>query len=204
MNAGAEVLTWNAAFGVMAGYFWPELRSANPDWAAIAMAFQPAVLSRTAGAMLAGYKTLAPEVTASRFEDLTVIANWNPAANYDLDGYTLPPSGCFARTDDDAVVGGIFVEQFNGSALTAGPHYVVVERHDRTLTVRQPSGSDTWLTVSLPSDWDLSRGIQVRGFTRGNRSVDSAPVTLDGRRATFLWSRAAGPMLLERYEITLR
>jgi hypothetical protein len=109
MNAGIEVLTWNAAFGVMAGYYWPELRSPSPDWAAIAAAFQPDVLSRTAGRVLSEYRSLAPGVTQSRFDDLTVIANWNADQPYDVDGYTIAPSGFLARLGDGSVLGGVLL-----------------------------------------------------------------------------------------------
>jgi hypothetical protein len=202
MNAGAEVLTWNAAFGVMAGYHWPELRSSSPDWVAIATAFQPAILSRTAGRMLSAYRTLTPDVTESRFDDLAVIANWNASSPYDVDGYTVAPSGCLARTDDGSVMGGAFVDRFNGSPLSAGLHYLLVERTTARLTVRQPGSSETSLTVTLPAEWDLTAGVQVRQMTRTNQTIGTVPVALDGRRATFFFAKMAGSAPVDRYEIS--
>ena len=188
MSADVEVLTWNAAYGVMAGYLWPELHTPHPDWAAIAAAFQPAVMSRTAGKLLAEYRALADGVTESRFGDLTVVANWNTGSTYSVDGYTLAPSGCLARSDDGSVIGGVFVDRFNGAALSQGVHYVLVERLAGRVTVRQPSGPDTYVTVRLPADWDLSKGVRV---------TPQARVAVDGAQVTFALTAA-----VDHYEIT--
>lgn len=187
MNAGVEVLTWNAAFGVMAGYLWPELHTSHPDWPAIAAAFQPAVMSRTAGIILSEYRTLADEVTESRFGDLTVVANWNAGSTYAVDGYTVAPSGCLARSGDGSVIGGVFVDRFSGASLTPGVHYLLIERLGGKVTVRQPSGPDTPITVRLPAEWDLSKGVQV---------TPPVKVAIDGAQATLIVAAS-----VEHYEI---
>ncbi len=198
MNGGVEVLTWNAAFGVMAGYHWPELRWADANWIAAASAFQAAVLARTAGRTLDAYRSLSPEVTESRFGDLAVIANWNPGKSFDIDGHTITPAGCLARTDDGSLVAGVLEQRFNGSALTAGPHYLIVERAGAVLVVRQPVGADTPLTITLPEDWDAATGVVVRAFDRGNQLLDPVAASLDGQRVTFSCARSA-----DRYEISV-
>ena len=190
LNADVEVLTWNAAFGVMAGYYWPEAHSPYPRWASIAAAFQPAVMSRAAGKLLTEYRTLAEGVTRSRFGDLAVVANWNAESAYTVDGYTLAPSGCLARSDDGAMIGGVFVERFNGAAITPGVHYLLVERQGDKVTVRQPSGPETLVTVTLPADWELSRGVKLS---------PPAMIFFDGNRVSFTVSEA-----VEKYEVTLR
>jgi hypothetical protein len=202
MNAGVEVLTWNTAFGVMGGYFWPELRSPNPDWAGIATAFQPAVWSRTAGRMFSAYRTIAADVTESRFDDLAVIANWNSDAGYQVDSHTIAPSGCLARTDDGSVLAGVFADQFSGKPLSPGLHYLVIERSGQLITVRHPSGSDTSLTLELPPDWDLTGGVQVRAMARGNQAITAVSAAVDDRRLTFLCARGTSSAPVDRYEIT--
>ena len=202
MNAGVEVLTWNAAFGVMAGYYWPELRSSAPDWAATAAAFQPAVLARTAGRMLSGYRGLADQVTESRFDDLAVVANWNAQASYDIDGYTIAPSGFLARADDGSVAGGVFVNQFGGGPLGAGVHYLLVERSDGLVHVRHPGGPDTSVTVTVPAEWDLRAGLQVVAVAGHGQVIGPVAVTVDSRRATFLCARMVANAAVEHYEIS--
>jgi hypothetical protein len=183
MNADVEVLTWNAAFGVMASYYWPEAHSPYPRWAAIAAAFQPAVLSRTAGKLLTEYRTLAEGVTRSRFGDLVVVANWNADAPYTVGGYTVAPSGFLAASDDGSVIGGVFVDRFNGAALTPGVHYILLEHHGKLVTVRQPSGPDTSVVVPLPADWDTSEGVRLTPpamlLREGNRITLTVSATVD-------------------------
>jgi hypothetical protein len=187
MDAGPEVLTWNAAFGVMAGYLWPELHLPYPDWPAIAAAFQPAILSRSAGKLLEEYREISDSVSAFRYGDLIVIANWNAGAPYIVQGYKVAPSGFIARTGDGSVMGGIFVDQFNGSELSAGLHYLLIERSGQTITIRQPSGADTPVAVTLPAEWDLSKGVNIS---------PPGPLLFDGNRAIITVSSK-----VDRYQI---
>ncbi len=186
----------------MAGYYWPELRSPNPDWAAIAAAFQPAVMSRTAGRSLSSYRTLADGVTESRFDDLSVVANWNANSTYSTDGFSIAPSGCLARTDDGSVVAGVFVDTFQGTALGKGVHYLVIERRAGAVLVRQPGGPDTSIAIALPSDWDLSNGVMVQAVNRDNQPIATAPATVSGSQASFLYMRSLAGVPVDRYEVS--
>ena len=201
MNAGVEVLTWNAAFGVMAGYYWPELKSPNPDWAAIASAFQPAVLSHTAGRVLASYQPVAGGVTESRFDDLSVIANWDAGSTYTVDGFTIAPSGCLARNDDGSLVAGVFTDSFQAATLSPGVHYLIVERGDGRIVVRQPSGPDTSLTIALPPGWNPGAAV-VQAMSRDSQPIATVPASVDGLHATFNYTRSLAGVPVDRYEIS--
>ncbi len=190
MNAGVEVLTWNAAFGVNAGYLWPLNRGLKPEWIKLAKAYQRAVFSRTAGRMLSSYREVTREVTDSRFGDLTVTANWSASDAHETGGFTVAPSGFLARTADAALLGGVFAGRFNGAALSAGVHYLIVERTGDILTVRQPVGADSEVRVAIPAAW-VKRGIKL--------SADGQPVEfrLDGPNVIFTCSA-------KNYEISPR
>jgi hypothetical protein len=188
MNAGIEVLTWNAAFGVMAGYLWPDLGGLNPDWIKLANAYQRAVFSKTAGRTLSSYRELAPEVNESRFGDLTAIANWNATDAYETGAVKLAPSGFFARTDDGSLLAGAFVDRFNGAPLSAGVHYLIVERTAQALTIRQPVGEDTEIRIAIPG-----KGVKLLADGK------PADFRIDGQWLTFLCSAK-----VTRYEITSR
>jgi hypothetical protein len=193
MNAGIEVLTWNAAFGVMASYLWPDLRALNPDWVKLANAYQRAVFSRTAGRTLSSYRELAREVNESRFDDVTVIANWDASGAYETGGFTLAPGGFLARTADAELLAGAFVARFNGAPLSGGVHYLIVERAGRVLTVRQPAGEDTDVRIAIPADWDTRHGVSV--------TADGKPADfrLDGQ-----WLTLPCSAQVSRYEISPR
>jgi hypothetical protein len=202
MNAGVEVLTWNAAFGVNAGYYWPELHSPNPDWAAIAAAFQPAVMSRAAGRILSAYRTVADGVTSSRFDDLSVIANWNVGSTWQVDGHTIAPSGCLARSDDGALLAGVFTGTLEGAPLSPGVHYLIIERGGEVITVRQPSGPDTSLRMALPPEWASGTAVTVHAIARDGREIGTAPLTVDGAEGSFSYARTASGVAVDHYEIS--
>jgi hypothetical protein len=115
-----EVLTWNAAFGVMNSFEWPRA-DLDPAWRDLAVNFQREVAARTAGQLLSDFTYLAPDVTLSRFGGITVVANWNPANAYMVDGYTIAPSGCLVRGADGSFVAGVLRDD-------TGDHYVVAEK----------------------------------------------------------------------------
>jgi hypothetical protein len=100
-------------------------------------------------------------VTESTFGDLVVVANWNSAGGYATGGYGIAPNGFFARTADDRLVAGAFEETFGGVALSAGTHYLIVERDDSNVTVRQPLGADTEVAVEPPPSWRFGRTLQA-------------------------------------------
>jgi hypothetical protein len=190
MNGGIEVLTWNAAFGVMAGYLWPDLSGMKRDWVKLANAFQRTVFARTAGQALASYRELAPEVTESRFGDLRTVANWDAGKSYADGGFTIAPSGFLAASGDGALLAGAFVEQFNGAPLSAGVHYLIVEHEAQGLSVRQPVGGDSEVRIQAPREWKRMK------------------LTADGKPADFRMEDGSIVFLcsatVTRYELTLR
>ena len=200
MNAGIEVLTWNCAFGVMAGYLWPEMHGLRPEWIAIVNAFQPAVLSRLAGRVLSGYRELAPEVTESAFGDMTTVANWNADQQYDNGTQTIAPSGCLVSKTDGNLLAGVFVNRVNREPLSEGPHYLVVERKGEAYEIRQPVGTDTALAVPVPADWGRGNKVEVRAIARDGRAVVQSATAGRGR-VRFYYRGSAGDMPVDHYEI---
>jgi hypothetical protein len=198
MNAGLEVLTWNCAFGVMAGYLWPELRGLNADWISIVNAFQPAVLSRLAGQTLTAYRKVGPEVTESGFGDISAIANWNASATYSSDGYTIAPSGCLIRSRDGNLVAGTFVQSLSGEPLSDGTHFLIFERKAEGWNIRQPVGTDT--RVRLPGDTELA-AYQVSAVARDGRVLGSWNAIVHGSRFSFDYKRQVSGATVDHYEL---
>jgi hypothetical protein len=127
MAADGEVLTWNAAFGLVETYQWQRGDEANP-WLELAARVQQALGPHEAGVALDSFTQLAPGVTRSVFGDLTVDANLSDAA---YDG--IPAAGFRASVRD----GSVRVQAY------AGGHWLVVDHG----VVRQPVGGDLDVTV---------------------------------------------------------
>lgn len=139
MAVDAEVLTWNMAFGLVSSYSWNALtNSLASPWLDLAGEMQRAVGPQYAGRPLTAYRTLADGVTESTFGDLSVVANWNAAGSFSLDGYGVAPQGFLARTSDGSVVAGAFQGTFDGVALSPGTHFLIRERDETGVWVREP------------------------------------------------------------------
>jgi hypothetical protein len=127
MATDGEVLTWNAAFGLLETGQWEAGDEADP-WLALAARVQEALGPHVAGVPLASYTELAPGVTRSVFGDLTVDANLS-ASTYD----GIPADGFHASTADHSV----------DVRAYPGGHWVVADHG----VVRQPVGGTVQVTV---------------------------------------------------------
>jgi hypothetical protein len=92
------------------------------------------------------------------------------------------------------VVAGAFSGTFSGAPLSAGTHYVLVERNGGVVTVHQPLGADTALAIDPPSAAaphatahaaDGRMLGEATGDLRGGRFVFDYRAIVDGTRAAF-------------------
>jgi hypothetical protein len=130
-------------------YSWDALSpNANP-WLDLVARLQRDFGPHYVGIALSGYQNLEPNVNRSTYGDLSVIANRNAAGTYSVAGYDVAPGGFLAETKD--LLAGAFEGSFDGVPLSAGVHYVIVERDAAGVTVRQPVGADTDIAVEPPA-----------------------------------------------------
>jgi hypothetical protein len=144
-----EVLTWNAAFGLVNSSEW-HVGGEHDPWLVLAARMQEALGPHVVGVALARFAQLAPGVTRSVFGDLTVDANLS-AGTYD----GIPADGFRATTADGAVR----VQAYPGG------HWLVVDHG----VVRQPVGGD--LAVTLPGSEVLGPDGSAVPATRNGGSV---------------------------------
>ena len=154
MAIDGDVLTWNAAFGLVESVEWHPGGEADP-WLVLAARLQEALGPHYAGVPLASFTTLAPGVTRSVFGDLTVVAN---RSENTYDGIE---SHGFRATASDVTV-----------QAYPGEHWVIEQRSGGTTIVRQPVGGDFQLTVPGTSV-TTSAGAPVP-FTRSGSTVTFA------------------------------
>jgi uncharacterized protein (TIGR03437 family) len=193
-----EVITFDLAFGDVLKYLWQSIGTARAN---LGNALQSAIGPYYAGQTLDNFAYLTPDVTASTFGALTVIANWQPTSPYMVDGHGVLPGGYLARTSDSALLAGSFVNSFNGAAITSGEHHVIVQRVGKTVFVRQPVGADTDLTIALPSGWPAGDGVTVTAVGSTGASLGAIASTLTASNVTFHFAAKAGSAAVDRYEI---
>ena len=146
-------------------------------------------------------RELTRHVTRSTFGELSVTANWRPTLTYEVDGHRIAPGGFLAQTDDGNVLAGVFAGFFNGTLLAAGEHYLIVERTPHVVTVRQPVGTDTGLTIDGPADWQPGEALRLWVFDRDGRRLGEAGFRTEGGRVKFVYSQIWDGQLVGRYEI---
>lgn len=199
-----EVLTWNMAFGLIGSYAWnDELDSLSSPWLDVVAGLQKAVGPHYAGIRLDSYRKVAPKLTESRFGDLVVLANWGPATIRTVGGSDIAPKGFLARTADDRVVAGAFENVFDGQALSAGLHYLIVERDAASVTVRQPLGADTSIAVTPPPSWSSGRPLHATALAPDGDAVDVVSGELRDGRFVFRYARALDGRAVGAYRISV-
>ena len=183
MTADPEVLTWNLAFGFQLSYSWNGLTgSLDSPWLDAAGSFERALGPHYAGVPLDAYEEPAPGVTASTFGDLRVLANWSGGA-YETDGFTVAPGGFLARAPD--VTAGSFAGSFAGAPLSPGTHYLIVQQGDGAVTVRQPLGDDTPVSVEPPASRGDGRTPQATAYSSAGRMLADVGGALESGRFVF-------------------
>ena len=192
MTTDLEALAWNLAFGFQLSYEWNGwTQSLDSPWLSIAGNYQRVLGPLYAGRALTGYAEPAPGVAVSEFGDYSVVSN-RSAGVHEVDGHGLAAGGFLARAP--GVVAGAFSGTFAGVPLSAGTHYLLVERNGDAVTVHQPLGADTSLAIDPPSSatphatahaTDGRTIGEVGGELRGGRFVFDYRATVDGTRAAF-------------------
>jgi hypothetical protein len=203
MAVDGEVLTWNMAFGMVGSYSWDALAPGDNPWLDLIGALQRDVGPHYAGVPLAGYKDVAPAVTESTFGDLKVVANWDGSSSYAAAGYDIAPHGFLARTADGGLVAGAFRGSFDGVALSAGTHYLIVERDAASVTVRQPVGPDTDVTVAPPPSWSSGRTLQVTAIDGAGTSAGAVQGALQDGKLAFAYTRELNGRAVAAYRVTV-
>jgi hypothetical protein len=201
MATDREVLTWNMAFGMINSYSWDALGPAENPWLDLVARLQRDFGPHYVGVPLTDYKSLAQDVNASTFGDLSVIANGDAVHAYSFAGYDVAPGGFFAATND--LRAGAFEGLFGGVPLSAGVHYVIVERAAANVTVRQPVGADSDIAVDPPADWSPGRTLTATALASDGTQVGTVGSRLQDGRFVFPYAGRVNGRAVTAYRITV-
>lgn len=188
MSIDREVLTWNLAFGMIGSYSWD---AGTGAWLDLVADLQRTLGPHYAGVPLTRYRSLAPAVTESTFGDLTVVANRDASSGFAVDGYDVAPNGFLARTPE--VVAGALSD-------ATGTHYVLVERGAGVVTVRQPVGADTSVSIEPPP----GSAFQATAVTVEGTPIGSVAGELRNGRFVFPYASVLNGQPVAAYRVTAR
>jgi hypothetical protein len=179
MTTDPYTLAFNIAYGFMLSYTWDGTTdSLESPWLDVVGSFQHALGALYAGQPLQNFRSPGADQTVTEFPNLTVTANWAGASPTFL-----------AQAKDDSVIAGSVTGTFDGSTLSPGSHDLVVTRTNAEVTVHQPLGPDTPISVRVPASWTAGSPVHATwlGADGLNHTVSG---TVQGGRFTFT---IAGP-----------
>jgi hypothetical protein len=201
MATDGEVLTWNMAFGMINSYNWDALGPAANPWLDLVARLQRDFGPLYVGVQLSGYKNLAQDVNESTYGDLSVIANRDAAHGYSFAGYDVAPGGFYAVAKD--LSAGAFEGSFGGVPLSAGVHYVIVERAAASVTVRQPVGADSDLSIEPPAAWSAGQTITATAMAADGTQLTTVLGRLQDGRFVFRYAGIVNGRVVAEYRITV-
>jgi len=197
-------LTWNLALGYMLSYDLVQSEfggGLDSPWLGLVAAFQQRVLARYASERITGFTNVQEEVTQTSFETFTALANWSQDLPYTHDEYILPPQGVLIQNADGTVIAGVFTH-YHGAPLSSGEHYLIEERTDHQITVRQPVGADTNLTVGLLPGWSSASRLVAWAYNAQGQALGTTPVTVSASGASFAYQQQYAGQDVAWYTIT--
>lgn len=196
-------LLWNMVFGYMLSYDLVESSyggGVNNSWIDVVSSFQRYVLSHYANEKLMNFTDLQENVTQTTFESFTVIGNWDEENSYNTGQYVLPPEGVFLTKNDGTLKAGVFTH-YNNVPLSNGEHYLIEERGEKTITIRQPMGTATNLTIELLSSWNMTDMIEVWAYSDNNEVIGKVSASIVDGKVTFIYQREIEGQAVSHYTI---
>ncbi|HSF61963.1 MAG TPA: DUF6259 domain-containing protein [Gaiellaceae bacterium] len=204
MTHDGEVLTWNMAFGLVSSYSWNDwIDSLRSPWLGLVGDLQRLLGPHYAGVRLTGYRNVERGVTESTFGDLVVLASWDATAAHPIGRYGIAPSGFLARTRDDRILAGAFEGTFDGVRLSEGVHYLILERDESSVTVRQPLGADTEIAIQAPRSWSTGRALRATAIAADGESIGAVRGELRDGRFAFRYAGELNGHPVSAYRISV-
>ncbi len=160
--------------------------------------FQTRVVYRLAGKRMTGFEDLDGAASRSTYGDITVTKNWDKAVPLIIDPHTISPAGALLTSESGDLVAGTFT-RYDGASLTPGDHYLIVENGTDVITVSQPKGDDTPLSIRIPASWPDESEISVVAVLGDREEVATHEIA--GGVLQFDWNRSVGADDASRYEI---
>jgi hypothetical protein len=155
------------------------------------------------GIPLSDYKNLAPDVNESTYGDLSVVANRDPVHGYTVPGFDVAPGGFFAQTAANDLLAGAFEGSFDGVPLSAGVHYLIVERGAAALSVSQPVGADSDVAVDPPAAWSAGRALIATAMASDGTPLGSVGGQLQDGHFVFRYAGNVNGRAVAEYRVSV-
>jgi hypothetical protein len=204
MITNKENLRWDLTHGFMFTYNLTSGYDEGSEWMDVAEYFQAHIASRYAGKLMKDFTGSQTGITASTFEGLTIISNWDTTASYQIDGHTVSRGGVYAKSSDGRLIAGVFTALNNVQLSTNNDdHYLIIELLAGldSLVVYRPSGPDvTTMKLQRPVYWLDSAAIHLFAETK-DTAFELTP-TITQQSITFNADKKVSMKKVLRYVLT--
>ncbi|NTW00743.1 MAG: hypothetical protein HGA19_05460 [Oscillochloris sp.] len=195
-------LAWNMAFGYMLSYDIGKTNfggGISDPWMSLVGTFQKEVLSRYAGDRMVSYSSLKGAATRSLFEHATVITNWSSDTSYSTGYYVIPPYGAMVTSND--ITAGVFTS-YGGKPLQNGEHYFIEKHSNNEITIQQPMGADTALTIRIAPLWMKVSDYVIEAFDQSGVLIENIDGSILNNDVTFEFNNQIANTTVAYYKIT--
>jgi hypothetical protein len=191
------VLRWNLAYGFQLsssvflyadsptspapeGFPKDGLHIDDNPWVKVAGVFQKHVLSRYADELVTNFEAVGNGIFKTSFKSFASYSSWDNQP-YAINGHTISANGVATIAHNGLALAGVFTS-FNGTALSAGDHYLAMVRDSNSLKLFHPKGAATPITLALPSEW---KTYTLKSYSLGDALLGDVPFTKNGQNVTF-------------------
>ncbi|MDB5047163.1 MAG: discoidin protein [Fibrobacteres bacterium] len=151
----------------------------NP-WVKVAGEFQKYVLSRYADETVTNFEALGNGIYKTAFKTFASYSSWGNQP-YAINGHTISANGVATIANNGSALAGVFTS-FNGTALSAGDHYIAMVRDSNSIRFFHPKGAATPITLALPSEW---KTYTLKSYSLGDALLGEVQFTKNGQNITF-------------------
>ncbi len=177
---GKATLLWNVAMGYNLSHDLEKSTyggGIEGELLPVVGAFQKYVLATYADQLVTGYESLNESIKQTAFGDTIVYSNWDARKSFRLSDFSVPGYGFLVMKKDGSLTAGLFTN-YNQAELSKGEHYLIEERHDGQIIVRQPRGKDTPLRIKPEPEWTGATKITLQSYTGEGILIQESPVAL--------------------------
>jgi hypothetical protein len=184
MTFSKENFIWNVSFGYQLNYAVNNTSQDNLDWLKMISEFQKNVFAEYADELVTDFVYLDTDFSKTVFQNYTIYTNWSNQIPRSAGKHVLSAQGFAVLADDGTLNAGIFAG-YNGIALTNGDHFIIEKRENGIITLKQPLGNDTQISLEFLSGWKTADRINVFTYLSSKKSFIKVPSVIDNNLITF-------------------
>lgn len=184
-----ENFAWDLTMGYMLSY---DLHASewggglDNEWISVTNDFQKHVISKFAAEKMVDYEIISDMVTQSIFDHFSVVRNWSDIDPLVYNGFVIAQNGVLLQDDQDSLTAGIFTV-YNNQSLSPGDHFLIEERYESQVIVRQPMGANTQLTIEKLVSWGDDSQVIAWAFSKDGLYLGQVEVTDMAESVSFFY-----------------